>query len=208
MLVRSKLTNPTETKQKYGFIPKHGIILGAKQTHTMDGDIYTITPAKRRCELNSAITSGRLKIVLETDATIERLKAVKEKVAKEVTGETVKEIVEEKIEETVEETIEEEVLKEGITSADAETGFDDGPIFDVNGNEIIEEEPLDAMDALREGDQDLIGAIATSEDKTNIPSKTAMKGMSVEEIAKIAEANGVDINKITSKKARIAALVK
>jgi len=84
MIVKTKIMNPTDQKQKYGWIPKHGAFIAAKGELTIDGDVYTLTEkiVKNRQCINTDIDLGRVRIAIITDMEVIRPKDIK-KVVKE-----------------------------------------------------------------------------------------------------------------------------
>lgn len=69
MIVKTRLTNPTDTKQRYHWVPRHGMFIGPKESAVIDGDIYTLsgTYLKDRKCIEEDIKTGRIIIELITD---------------------------------------------------------------------------------------------------------------------------------------------
>jgi hypothetical protein len=69
MIVKTRIVNPTDQKQRYSWIPKHGAFIAPKSEMIIDGDIYTLAEkiVKNRQCIDADMESGRVKITLITD---------------------------------------------------------------------------------------------------------------------------------------------
>jgi len=74
MIVKTRITNPTGMKQRYGWVPKHGMFVGAGESVVIDGDIYTLAKENRHNHkaINADIASNRVIIKIITDLEVEK----------------------------------------------------------------------------------------------------------------------------------------
>lgn len=76
MQVKTRILNPTDSTQSYGWVPKYGIMIEAKSSIVIDGDLYTLVmvnqPGNRKL-MESDEKSGRVKVTLLTDEAVEKL---------------------------------------------------------------------------------------------------------------------------------------
>jgi hypothetical protein len=80
MQVKTRITNPTESTQSYGWVPKYGIMIGAKESVVIDGDLYTLVTSWRpRNGLSMAEDekNGRVQVTILTDGKVEKLGELK-----------------------------------------------------------------------------------------------------------------------------------
>jgi hypothetical protein len=72
MIVKTRISNPTDSKQRYSWVPKYGMILGPKQSVVIDGDIYTLTgpTLKNRKCIEEDMRTARVQITLLTDLPV------------------------------------------------------------------------------------------------------------------------------------------
>ena len=52
MIVKTRIINPTDKKQRYSWIPKHGAFIAPKSEMVIDGDVYTLSATvvkSRKC---------------------------------------------------------------------------------------------------------------------------------------------------------------
>jgi hypothetical protein len=84
MQLKTRITNPTDSVQSYGWVPKYGIMIGAKESIIIDGDLYTLVTSWRpRNGLSMAEDekNGRVQVTILTDAKVEKLGELKDKPA-------------------------------------------------------------------------------------------------------------------------------
>jgi len=218
MLVQTKLVNPTKIKQQYGFIPKHGLILGPKQCQIIDGDIYTSTPIAKRSQLTDAIKTGRLMVIIITDTTVVK-PSNQEKIplVEKVVEKVVKKPTKESSTISAVDNTDNIVIPVETPSANPDAILDmngneivDEPIFDAAGNIVVDEDPIDVMKAIQDGNIDEVMSIAvvgeSAKDSKEVPSKTALNKLPAEEVSIIASNLGVDITVESSKKKQINAI--
>jgi hypothetical protein len=82
MQVKTRITNPTDATQSYGWVPKYGIMIGAKDSIVLDGDLYTLVTVnqpRNKQAMEADEKAGRVKITLLTDSAVEKLGALAEK---------------------------------------------------------------------------------------------------------------------------------
>lgn len=77
MIVKTKIINPTDTKQHYSWIPKHGMFIAANDSVVIEGDVYTLADriVKNRKCIDTDQETGRVRIVLLTDVEVEKLES-------------------------------------------------------------------------------------------------------------------------------------
>lgn len=205
MKTKTKLINPTETRQHYNWVPKHGLWLGAGETLEIDGEVYPKRPRNKK-DMKIDIESGRIQVVVEyvqedgkTAAPVKKAApapapAPKSSVTK-LGNTTVKE-VEVKLPE------DDEVLN--IAGMEAEDEFPKEEVVDMRGNVIEEEEPV-TLNNIHDIDEDDVlakqAAIRVEDGKGNeiespaapeIPSKSAVKKMNAEKLRALAAELGVE----------------
>ena len=81
MQLKTRISNPTDAIQSYGWVPKYGIMIGAKSSIVIDGDLYTLAVAanpRNKLAMDADEKSGRVKITLLTDAVVEKLGELKD----------------------------------------------------------------------------------------------------------------------------------
>ena len=69
MLVKTRLTNPTDKLQQYGWIPRNGVYIAAGQSMFIEGDAWTLNerdPGARR-QMQHDVDVGRVSITILTD---------------------------------------------------------------------------------------------------------------------------------------------
>jgi len=86
MIVKTRIMNPTDQKQRYSWIPKHGAFIAAKGEMIIDGDVYTLAEkiVKNRNCIDVDIAEGRVRIAMITDMDVQRPKKAKKVLAPKV----------------------------------------------------------------------------------------------------------------------------
>ena len=221
MVTKTKLINPTNEKQRYNFVPKHGVTVQAKSELIIDGDIYTLAKRAHKGAIQQKIDEGKLQVILMTDVQMEEWKPENIVVsAAEVAGAiqeldaptTVAPEEEEEAPEGAVNTAGTETPVEGI--ADANVPFEDQKPLGMGGEDLdivgedefmtidgethTEDSAVDGMELLKaeaeEADTDVavVDGTATEEVEISNPyTKTALKSMSADEVKEIASSMNI-----------------
>ena len=200
--METKLINPTDTVQRYAWVPKHGITLQAGESITIKGPLKAKRPRSRK-SMEADLASGRITVITDMGDESPVEKEIKvEQPAPEVKKKApVKKSMVEEVTSLAEKTIEVDnkpIEADNVPGIEIADEFEEPEVFDIRG-EKIEEEPAIEINGIHDIDDDDILA-KTATEKVTIPSKSAIKKMTVAKVREVAVALGIDVNDDMTKK--------
>ena len=197
----TKIKNITDVPQRLAWVPKHGITLAAKEEFVFEGELAVKN--KRVAALKEAdIASGKVSVIVEYDTSVQDnlidVPEVEEPEVPEVETSSIENI---EVKDTPEDDdirmpgeLDEPELDLPPLGLDGEE-IESEPVFDLEGNEITDEDDADAPEVVSDGAS-----------LPEIPSKTALKKMTADALRKFVAENFQHIDNSMAKNAIIAAL--
>jgi hypothetical protein len=214
MSVKTTIKNPTKDRQRYPWVPKHGITLEPGESVTIEGPLQA--KRKRQTKIMQAdIAAGKVSIISEmdtvnppsdkeipVDAPAKKEPAKKEEVVKEDS------LADENIAVAPVEDV--EASMPGVVPVDEDEKEE---FYDERGNLLPpEEDPVEVTNIHSIDEDDILAKVALDNEEEEpvedieptieqiLPSKSAMKKMKAGEAKEVAESLGMDIDDDTTKK--------
>ena len=203
--METKLINTTDKVQRYAWVPKHGITLQAGESITIKGPLKAKRPRSRK-SMEADIANGRITVItdmgnespVEKEIPVKQPEAPKKKEKPAAKKNMIEEVT--SLADAVIEVENKPVEADNVPGVEIADEFEEPEVFDIRG-EKIEEEPAIEINSVHDiDDDDILAKTASEKKKVTIPSKSAIKKMTVAKVREVARALGIDVDDTMTKK--------